>query len=302
MPRGLLFLVMALLLGGCAAWLVADWLDRAARLGAQAAVPPVAMAEILVARVGLQPGDKVTEDLVRWQSWPLPAVQQNHLVRGKAMPDQYLGALARGTIASDEPVLSSHLIRPGDHGIMAALINPGRRAISIPVTAASGLAGFVGAGDRVDIILTVHRRDSDRVVSRTVARNVRVLAIDQRIQPIAASTGEGERKPPAPATVTLEVTSHQAEQLAAAQELGRLSLALLDLQARQQPPADTENGNILKALLDADVAPVPMAPARTTAPARAGARPQAIAGVRHASSGVEVVRGGRVHVNPATSP
>src|SRR4029079_17075729 len=110
---------------------------------------------------------------------------------------------------------------------MAAVLRPGFRAVSVGVTPTSGISGFVFAGDQVDLLMT-HKisRGEDRnyLVTETVLRNVRVLAVDQKVD---AKPGD----PPLVArTATLEVTPKQAEIVAIIGEMGRLSLSLRSLQ------------------------------------------------------------------------
>jgi pilus assembly protein CpaB len=52
------------------------------------------------------------------------------------------------------------------------------RAVSVPVTATSGIAGFVFAGDKVDLILThvvqlAQPGEKERQASETILREIR---------------------------------------------------------------------------------------------------------------------------------
>src|SRR3546814_89763 len=103
------------------------------------------------------------------------------------------------------------------------------RAVTGPVTATSGIAGLVFPGDRVDLIMTVkqQQRDGDnfadtRFLSHTVLRNVRVLAVDQKTENTSGEAAVAK-------TATLEVEPKQAEAVAQALEMGRLSLSLRSL-------------------------------------------------------------------------
>jgi len=98
------------------------------------------------------------------------------------------------------------------------------------VNATSGNAGFISPGDRVDLIIT-HRikiqsggegRGQESVVSETFVRNVRVLAVDQMLD-------NPENKAILAKTVTVEVNDAQAEQIAVATEMGKISMALRSL-------------------------------------------------------------------------
>jgi pilus assembly protein CpaB len=135
----------------------------------------------------------------------------------------FVGAIVRLPIQAGEAITLRKLVRAGESGYLAVLLKPGERAASIPVTVDSGAGGFVLPGDRVDVILTRKLelgKPNSLYVSKTILRNMKVLAIDQTTQAdkdAAAVIG---------ATATIEVDSSEAETLAAAKAAGTLSLAL----------------------------------------------------------------------------
>jgi len=101
------------------------------------------------------------------------------------------------------------------------------RAITIPVSAKTGVGGFVFPGDRVDLMLTQDVKgegsgDSLRT-AETILRNLRVLATDQATD---SEVVDGKTVVHAFRTVTLEVTPRIAEKVAVAQEIGEISLSL----------------------------------------------------------------------------
>jgi pilus assembly protein CpaB len=104
------------------------------------------------------------------------------------------------------------------------------RAVTVAVSATSGVAGFVFPGDRVDLVLTqqVAGGDDDAPlrVSETIIRNIRVLAVDQRI---TSQDDEGNQVAQNTSTVTFEATPKIAEKIAVAQTIGQLSLSLRSL-------------------------------------------------------------------------
>src|SRR3546814_4623172 len=57
------------------------------------------------------------------------------------------------------------------------------RAVTVPISATSGVAGFIFPGDRVDLVLTqdvAGGGDGQPLkASETIIRNLRVLAVDQ---------------------------------------------------------------------------------------------------------------------------
>jgi pilus assembly protein CpaB len=133
----------------------------------------------------------------------------------------------RNAITAGQPVTRGSLVGPQDRGFLAAALGPGMRAITVPVSVSSSVAGFVFPGDHIDLMLTQQVQgggDGPALkVSETIIRNLRVLATDQRI---TSTDDEGKTKVQTFSNVTLEVTPKIAEKIAVAQSLGSLSLSL----------------------------------------------------------------------------
>jgi pilus assembly protein CpaB len=147
--------------------------------------------------------------------------------------EEVTGAVARARLPAGEPLLRGTVVKPGESGFLAAVLAPGERAISIGVTAVSGAAGLIYPGDRVDVILTQTLTATEislihKSVAETIARDVRVLAIDQQLQ---AKAAPGGREGKLAQTVTLEVDPQQVEKIVVATKLGDLSLTIRSLQA-----------------------------------------------------------------------
>jgi pilus assembly protein CpaB len=129
--------------------------------------------------------------------------------------------------------LSNAVIRPGDHGFLAAVLLPGMRAVTVGVDAVSGAAGLIWPGDHVDVVLTQTLDDASvplgqRIAAELVLANVRVIATGQQlVQGTMPGAGTDKQQPPPEATtVTLEVTPDQAERCEVATHLGPLSLVV----------------------------------------------------------------------------
>jgi pilus assembly protein CpaB len=145
------------------------------------------------------------------------------------MRSNLTGAMIRHSMGQGQPVLPPDVMRPGDHGFLAAVLGPSMRAITVAVDAVSGTAGLIWPGDRVDLILTQTLNDpaltaGRRVAAQTVLSDARVIAIDQQIVQGQAPDGTAT---PANRTATLEVTGAQAERVLVAAHLGNLSLSVL---------------------------------------------------------------------------
>src|SRR6185503_16120108 len=119
---------------------------------AQPAVPQG--PKVLVAKRALPVGTIITADAVGYQLWPQEMVQDAYFIDGEADLSKLLGTVVRFPITAGEPVTQGSLVAPGDRGFLAAALGPGMRAVTIPVSARTGVAGFVFPGDHIDLLLT----------------------------------------------------------------------------------------------------------------------------------------------------
>lgn len=183
--------------------------------------------KVLVAQRSLPVGTIITADAVAYQPWPKEMVSNAYFVTGESDIKNLLGTVVRHPITAGEPVTRGALVKPGDRGFLAAALGPGMRAVTVPVSAKTGVGGFVFPGDKVDLVLTqtVKGDNGDSIkASETILRNLRVLATDQSTETM--HTPDGKTMVRAFRTVTLEVTPRIAEKVAVAQTLGTLSLSL----------------------------------------------------------------------------
>ena len=234
--KRIVFLLLAVIVAGATAFMARAWLqsERAA-LMAQAglqqrdAAPPAAQTlQVLVARNAIHTGQIVKPDDLRWQSWPEGSLAPTYIVEGKRPMSDFVGAVARGSIAPGEPITEGKLVLAGTRGFMSAVLQPGTRAVSVPITATSAVSGFIYAGDRVDVLLThvlvAEKGSGQHTATETVLRNARVIAMDQRLD---FAPGD---KPDIAKTATLELTPKQSEIVTLAVKMGDLSLVLRSLQ------------------------------------------------------------------------
>ena len=184
---------------------------------------------MLVAKKALPVGTIIDADSFTYQPWPKELMQSAYYVEGPpdGDPETLLGTVVRYPITAGQPVTRGSLVGPQDRGFLAAALGPGMRAVTVPVNASTGVAGFVFPGDHVDLVLTQQVEGGGDgpplKVSETIVRNVRVLATDQRI---TDKDEDGKTEVKTFSNVTLEVTPQIAEKIAVAQSLGTLSLSL----------------------------------------------------------------------------
>ena len=232
--KKLLLLIGALIVAVGTAMAARSLLSGAATPQAQAAQEVPKGPKVLVAQRALPVGTIITADSVSFQMWPKEMVQDAYFIDGEADMNKLLGTVVRYPITAGQPVTQGALVAPGDRGFLAAALGPGMRAVTIPVSAKTGVGGFVFPGDHVDLMLTqtVTAKDGGNPLkaTETILRNVRVLATDQSTE---TTVEEGKTVVRAVRTVTLEVTPRIAEKISIAQTIGTLSLSLRSLADNQ---------------------------------------------------------------------
>ncbi|MCX7898666.1 MAG: Flp pilus assembly protein CpaB [Methylocystis sp.] len=134
--------------------------------------------------------------------------------------------VALASFGKNEPIIAGRVSGPGQRASLAALLDPGMRAVTVRVDDVKGVAGFIMPGDRVDVMLT--RTEDGQSFTDILLQNVKVLAIDQ----VANERQESARVARA---VTLEATMQQGQKLVLAGGAGVLSLIL-----RQSESPDVE--------------------------------------------------------------
>ncbi len=231
--KKIVLLVGALIIAGVTAFMAKSMFSGAAAPQAQAGPVVPAGPQVLVATRTLPVGTIIAAEAFRYQPWPQGLVQDAYYIRGEEGgidPQTLIGTVVRNEITAGQPVTQGSLVRPGERGFLAAALGPGMRAVTVAVSATSGVAGFVFPGDRVDLVLTQEVEGggdgAPLRASETIIRNIRVLAVDQRLN---ARDEAGNQVAQTVATVTFEATPKIAEKIAVAQTIGQLSLSLRSL-------------------------------------------------------------------------
>ena len=187
--KKIMLLVGALVIAAVTAIMAKNMFAGAGAEQAQAAsaTPAVPLGpKVLVARKELPVGTIIDAESLTFQPWPKEMMQSAYYTEGQPDSDmsKLLGTVVRYPITAGQPMTRGALVGPKDRGFLAAALGPGMRAITVPVNATTGVAGFVFPGDRVDVMLTQEVAgggDGPALkVTETVIRNVRVLATDQR--------------------------------------------------------------------------------------------------------------------------
>lgn len=223
--------------------------DSSAPQATASAVPQQQLdgPKVLVATKALPVGTIIDPESFRFQPWPKDLIETAYYLEGKADMNALQGSVVRVAITAGQPVTQGALIKPGERGFLAAALGAGMRAVTVPVSAQSSVAGFIFPGDHVDLMVTQtingdEEADNPLKVTETIVRNLRVLATDQRTNALDDS---GKPEVRTYSNVTLEVTPRIAEKIAVAQTLGSLSLSLRSLaDTRQELDAAIADGTV----------------------------------------------------------
>jgi pilus assembly protein CpaB len=209
------------------------------------------MTEVLVASAAIVPGQAVTEGVVRWQPWPMEAAGPDVITRA-TKPDavkSVVGAMVRSPFVAGEPIREEKLSR-GSSNLLASMLTPGKRAVAIRISAESTAGGLILPNDRVDVIQTTTRSGEDKNgnLSRTLLTNIRVLAVDQKMDESKGASTAGASAAIGK-TATLELSPPQAEAIAAGQAFGLLSLALRSVDdSHEEPTLQNKNAPSIRFL------------------------------------------------------
>jgi len=218
--RAQLFFGAAVVIGLITSLLVMGWLrDSELRRSAEAAIPVMATGEVVVAKAELAWGTKLTPEMVQVVHYPAGALPDGYYKKIEDLSD----AVLLHDVKTNEPILRSRLASGKDVGVgVAAVTDPGKRAMSVKVDEVIGVSGFIKPGDHVDVMVTIEPDSkSQNPIAKLILENVKVLAAGMQYEK------NGAEKDPKPVQVmTLEVEIEEAEKLALASTQGKLRLAL----------------------------------------------------------------------------
>jgi len=191
--------------------------------------------EILIASETILKGSSIKSKNIEWKNFPDDLLFKG-IVKRKGNKDvtklEVYGKPLLHDIESGEPITKQALIMDANSNseMLSVSLSKGMRAVAISVKAATTAGGFISPGDHVDVIFTYQVRLNgeakkysteavQRFASETILTNVRVLAVDQKVE-------ENPKKIKVARTVTLEVNRDGVQKLVMASSMGKLSLAL----------------------------------------------------------------------------
>lgn len=265
--RTLLIVTMALVFGLSAAIGVNLLVKQRTGGEAMETVP------VVVAATDVPRGVSIAPNQIKTRDWP------KHLVPSGALTsvEEARGRVTFHPIVKGEVVLEGKLTGKDSGRGLASMIPPGMRAFTIHTpSVASGVAGFILPGNKVDVLLTLPGDSTTGGgITTTLLQNLEILAVDQRLDPPSENRVDYRQLQ----SVTLLVTPDQAAKLDLGQNRGLLHLALrnpedvsaaktrpatlTDLQFYQEKPSELQ---VVKSE-EARVTPPPAEPLPPPAPA-----------------------------------
>ena len=199
----------------------------ARRLVHPASASEIETVQVVTVAVDIPRFKTVTADLLTTQAWPKDKVPKGVLLT----LEDAVGRTAATDLKKDETLLDSRLTVRGAGPGMSSVIPLGMRAYTVPTpNVATGVAGFILPGNKVDVLLTVRNSGVDASgnaggATGTLLQNLEILAVHQLVN----APADNKVAPKDALSVTLLVTPMQAATLDLAQAKGMLHLTLRNL-------------------------------------------------------------------------
>ena len=176
---------------------------------------------VLVADRDFARGERLGLETTRWVKWPEKALSESFITEDSGTNQEELAqAVARTIIVAGEPIIEAKIVRVGSSGLLAAVLTPGMRAVTMRVNPETASGGFILPGDFVDVIYSETDEDDNSQVD-TMLQNVKILAVN-------TIYSENPELPHIEGSnVTVELSPNDAETFVAARtSRGELSLTL----------------------------------------------------------------------------
>ncbi|HTI50319.1 MAG TPA: Flp pilus assembly protein CpaB [Planctomycetaceae bacterium] len=186
---------------------------------------------VLVARQEIEPGVKLEESQVSFESLPREAVPVGAVTEAAQFEDRALKSRAY----PGDVILQAKLGEKGQYGASTS-IRQGLRVVTVPVNMTTVHSGMIRPGDRVDVLVTYSVRrpgQPETQRTKTVLEFIEVFAIDRMREAEGSDSSKGAKAE----NLSVLVTPEQAHLLMLAASKGKLQMALRN-------SADKEQANV----------------------------------------------------------
>ena len=196
---------------------------------------------ILMVTSDLPLGEPLTSERMAVRQIPERYVEDRHVLATDQ--ERVMGVRVATSLRANQSLLWTDLATSFDgRRDLSSLLREGMRALTIRVGRDNAIADLLRPGDRVDLLFTALRPNSDEMVTITLLQNVLVLAVGEDTGGDEEREGVDNKKRDVSVAVTLE----QATLLAHAQDRGSLELIL-------RPPDDIALAEDLSETTDANL-------------------------------------------------
>lgn len=225
------FLIIAVLLAGLSAALV--YAITARDSGGSESSGSIGSTQVVVARTAIKQRTAISAEMLELKSVPTNAV----ITGAYVSVNDAIGKVTKFPVEANQQLTQSAVVdtsRPASSDALALVVPTNKRAMSIEASQVNNAGGLILPGDYVDLVWWCC--DDNPVITKTIARNVQVVAVAQAIvssgpvdaeDPSAAPVGAGDEKPePEADTMTLLVSLEEAQDIFLAEGNGRIRAAL----------------------------------------------------------------------------
>jgi len=205
-------IIVALAFAALAAWLATRWMQTRME-----AMDPnkLTLSSVVIATRDIPLGQRIQKADIRVGRAITTSIPPDAFTKSESV----IGQVSKSTLFAGEVLIDRRLSKYVGGSALAAVLEPGMRAVTVRVDDVIGVGGFVLPENRVDVVSTFQQGNSYQ--AETILQDIRVLAVDQRSDP-------GSNEPLLVRAVTLEVTPQGAEKIAVAEQRGRIQLTLLN--------------------------------------------------------------------------
>jgi pilus assembly protein CpaB len=219
--KTLIVLGTALVIGLVAAWIAKNYLTS--QMEAIEARNKGQIVEVVVAKKNIKPATVLREEHISIRKIPAEFWHANAIHPRDFSKIQ--GRVLDYPVGEDQMILWG-LLQTKKAPTFSSVVQPGRRAMTVPVDEINSISGMLEPADKIDLLLSVSNEGKKTVLP--LLQNVSVMATGQQA---IDNPQTGERRQFS--TVTLDITTEQAKNVIIAREVGKLTALLRN-------PADQE--------------------------------------------------------------
>lgn len=218
--------VFAALVGLGGAFVVRQTLQRP--ISSEAAAPRATpeMVTIPLAATDLQPGRKLTLNDLAPQRMTMEQFKKSEFrkLTFLSSTQQIQGRLLRKAVQAGRPFDPGDFFPDGGGPDIAERLQPGYRAVTVPIENIGAVNGFAAPGSIVDVLFRAKPEGTRPQVTLTLLERIEVMAFNVSV--VSGNRNDPRATDPNGTTVTLAVTPQQAKILKVVEGRGDISLTL----------------------------------------------------------------------------